>query len=448
MRLVLDLLFLLGLVLASPWLACRSIRSGGWRDLPERLGFVSPPAGAVWLHGSSVGEVRLIEPLIRLLERQQPQLVISSHTVTGVRAARLAYPEHFVFRFPFDFSFVQRRLMRRFRPRMVIIVESDLWPNHLLAAEKCAVPVAVMNGKLSERSFRVHRWTRIIPRALRGIEFVAAQTEVHAERFRALGIPRDRVFVTGNMKYDLTISDANSLERIEVRRQLGFSDDDCVIIGGSLHPREDEDLLAAFAASSARPQKTRLVIVPRYPDQAPAMLQNVSRAGLAAVANSELKRNPDRKPGATEVVVVDTLGELRRFYAASDIAFVGGSLYFRGSNKGGHNLMEPAILGIPVLFGPHNFSFRETVADLLAADAGRIVADREELGVALAELVASATRRHQMGERARRVVVEGRGASARNLHLIQPILDSGSGCSPNPEDAQCRHQSQSQAANE
>ena len=423
MRFVLDLLYLLGLVLASPWLIYRLIRSSGWRDLPARLGLVNPPAGAVWLHGSSVGEVRLIEPLIRLLARDDQPLVISSHTATGVRSARLSYPEQFVFRFPLDLSFIQRRLMSRLKPRLIIIVESDLWPNQLLAAARYGINVVVVNAKVSERSFRLHRWSRIVPRALRQVALVAAQTEAHAERFRMLGVPPERIAVTGNMKYDLTTDPIDATRRTALRQQLGFDADACVIIGGSLHPREDEDLLAAYAQMRGRAQATRLVIVPRYPDQAPAIMQNVVRAGLLAVTKREIDEDPGRSIGQGAVIVVDTLGELRACYAAADIAFVGGSLYFRGSNKGGHNLMEPAILGLPVIFGPHNFSFRETVADLLAAEAGVMVRNRGELSSAIAELVDSATKRSEMGQRARRVVIDGQGASGRNLELIRPMLD-------------------------
>jgi 3-deoxy-D-manno-octulosonic-acid transferase len=450
MRLVLDLVFLLGLVLTSPWLIYHTIRTNGWRDLPERLGFIAPPAANVWLHGSSVGEVRLIEPLVRLLERQGLSLAISSHTVTGVSAARLTYPKHVVFRFPLDFSFVQRRLMARLDPDLVVIVESDLWPNHLLAAEQLGVGVAVVNAKLSERSLRLHRWTRIIPRALRGVALVAAQTEAHAESFRLLGVPEENIAVTGNMKYDLTTEQSEPAERANFRNELGFAGDACIVIGGSLHPGEDEDLLAAFrhAADADSGKKTRLVLVPRYPDQAPAVINKVARAGLSVVARSALAGNPGRGLADGEVVVVDTLGELRRFYSVADIAFVGGSLYFRGSNKGGHNLMEPAILGLPVLFGPYNFSFRETVADLLAAGAGIMVHDRDELGAALAELVASRTKRVEIGQRARQVVIAGQGASERNMALLKAILDSNISCSTNPQEAQCRHQSQTHTVNE
>lgn len=449
MYLALDFFYLLGLVLASPWLLYRRLRGGGARErvAGERR---APPCGAVWLHGSSVGEVSLIRPFIRLLEEQRPDvpLLVSSHTATGLRSARLAYPDLSTFRFPFDFSWRQRRLLARLEPRLIVIVESDLWPNHLLAAERAGVPVAVVNAKLSERSFRLHRISRFVPRALRGVALVAAQTETHAERFAALGVPRERIAVTGNMKYDLTDDSSDAAQRTRLRERLGFDDDDLVIIGGSLHPQEDRDLLAAYGATIGRVHRTRLVIVPRYPDQAAAVMDNAVRAGFAAVLKSELDANPGRRLDAGEVLVVDTLGELRMLYAAADIAFVGGSLYYRGSNKGGHNLMEPAILGLPVIFGPHNFSFRETVADLLAADAGIEVADRAALTTALTGLVDADARRIEMGARARRVVIDGQGASARNLALLTPLIDRAPACSANIQEAQCRHRAQGRLLNE
>lgn len=447
MRFALDLLYLLGLLLASPWLAYRFVRTAGWRrDLPARLGGVEAPQGAVWLHGSSVGEVRLIAPLVRLLEQRNLLLIVSSHTSTGVRSAKIAYPDHFVFRLPFDLSFVQRRLMAKISPRLLVIVESDLWPNHLLAAESRGVPVAVINAKLSARSFRLHRASRIVPRALRHVALVAAQTGAHAGRFESLGISRDRIAVTGNMKYDLTTGEADQASRAELRAELGFALEAPVIIGGSLHPREDEDLVAAFGAVVDVSPDARLVIVPRYPNQAAGVMRNVVQAGYAALARSELGRGRPNARG--QVVVVDTLGELTRFYAASDIAFVGGSLYFRGSNKGGHNLMEPAILGLPVLFGPYTFSFSETVSDLLAADAGIEVRDRDELAAALTALVESKTRRIEMGRRAQRVVVEGQGASERNFELLLPLLEGVPACSVTADTAQCRHQPQTRIVNE
>jgi 3-deoxy-D-manno-octulosonic-acid transferase len=338
--------------------------------------------------------------------------------------------------------------MVRLDPRLIVIVESDFWPNHLFAARRRGVPVGVINAKLSDRSFRLHHWSRIVPRALRSVSLVAAQTAEHAARFEGLGVPPERVTVTGNMKYDQTVDDQEAGLRSALRRRLGYPEDACVIVGGSLHPGEDQDLLAAFRQVLTRQPSARLAIVPRYPESASAVLQNVRAAGYPAVAKSQLDSDPERAVRADEIVVVDVLGELRKFYTAADVAFVGGSLYFRGSNKGGHNLMEPAIRGLPVLFGPHNFSFRETVADLLAADAGMLVRDRAELAAALSGLADSDETRHRMGSRARRVVLERQGASRRNLELLLPLLDAAPGCSPTPQQAKCRHQPQTQVLNE
>jgi 3-deoxy-D-manno-octulosonic-acid transferase len=431
---LLDLIYALALVLGSPWLVYRLVKTRDFGSLPRRFGLgLGPPlVESIWLHGSSVGEVSLLKPLVRLLEAERPglPLVISSHTATGVTAARLAYPEHRVLRFPFDFSFAHRAVLESIRPLAVVIVESDLWPNHLLAAERRGIAVAVVNAKLSEKSLRWHRWSRLVPRGLREVAIIAAQTEEHAARFEALGVARERIRVTGNMKYDLTAESGGDAGRAAVRRGLGVAADELVVIGGSLHPREDLDLLAAYAALVNAGRRAKLVIVPRYPEQSESMIEHAERAGFAAIAKTALDRGGQGLPDGT-VLVVDTLGELNRFYAAADVAFVGGSLYYRGANKGGHNLMEPAILGLPVLFGPFNFSFKETVADLLDADAGVLVRTREELGQALARLVDSPTERAAMGLRARRVVLDGRGASARNLALLLPAIDAARSCRAN-----------------
>lgn len=447
MHFALDCLYLLGGLLTSPWLLWRRLRGTGRSDGSDDAPDGSLPEGSIWLHGASVGEVSLIRPLIQLIERARPglPLVVSSHTATGVESARKAYPSHRAFRLPFDWSWRQRRLMERLKPRLLVVIESDFWPNHLLAAARAGVPVVVVNAKLSERSCRLHRLSRIVPRALSSVARIAAQTEAHAARFRSLGLPAARIAVTGNMKFDLTADRADTGQRERLRRQLRIDADSLVVIGGSLHPGEDRDLLAAFAAVALSGRDLRLVIVPRYPDQAAGMLAAIRVGGHAAVAKTELDRGSASGgvPGqdtARPIIVVDTLGELRELYAVADIAFVGGSLYYRGSNKGGHNVMEPAILGLPVVVGPHNFSFQETVADLKAADAAIEVRDRRALTDALEALVTSPDRCAAMGRRARAVILSGQGASAKNLALLLPLVDSAPGCSVSPEAAQCRHQ--------
>ena len=453
MRFVLDFLYLIGFILASPWFAWRALRKRASDQPGPRPELVNWPRGAIWLHGSSVGEVSLIRPLVERLRQERPAapIVISSHTVTGVEAAARAYPEHRVFRLPPDFSFIQRRLLRQMQPILIVVVESDLWPNQLLAARAASVPVAVVNGKLSERSTRRHSWSRLVPIAMRDIRVVAVQNEEHAGRFERLGVPRERMSITGNMKYDLAADQDASELRSELRARLGCADDDVLILGGSLHLPEDQDLLSAFAAiraGSDDAQTARLVIVPRYPKESGLVSEHVRAAGFDAVPYSATGAQVRAPPAKDQVVVVDVLGELRNLYAAADIAFVGGSLHFRGANKGGHNLMEPAILGIPVLFGPYNFSFQDTVADLLAADAGLLVGNADELQRELGTLVRDKVERQELGRRAREVVLSGQGATERNLELLLTMLDMAAACSSPKDDAQCRHQTSGHIVNE
>jgi 3-deoxy-D-manno-octulosonic-acid transferase len=203
---------------------------------------------------------------------------------------------------------------------------------------------------------------------------------------------------------------------------LGYAADDIVIIGGSLHEQEHEALLDAYVAALKVSQRSALIIVPRYPADGQVVEQQARLRGFGAVRKSAIDRREAAAPGRAQVLLVDTVGELGQLYAVADVAFVGGSLFFRGSNKGGHNLMEPAIVAVPVLFGPYNFSFKETVEDLLAANAGWLVRDAAELASAVARLVADRDLRRDLGMRAQRVVRDGQGATSRNYDLIVDLM--------------------------
>ena len=426
MALLLDFAYLVACVLLSPWILYRFLTATDRRELPMRFGrgLGEPVEGAIWLHGSSAGEVSLLKPLVALLERDFPAttLVISAFTSTGLAAARKLYPRHRVLAFPFDLSFVVRRCLARFDPRLVIIVESEFWPNFIRGARRRGIPVAVINGKMSAKSYGIHARTHLIPSVLAELDLVAVQTEEHAQRLRALGVARERVRVTGNMKYDLAQAPADLEEGRALRRALGYEPEDVVIIGGSLHAQEDEALLAAYRAALTANERAALVIVPRYPADVALVDQHARAHGYKAVRKSAIDAGKEAAPGRRGILLVDTVGELGRLYATTDIAFVGGSLFFRGANKGGHNLMEPAILAVPVLFGPYNFSFKETVEDLLAAHAGRLVRDAADLGAMIAELVADGAKRRDLGVRAQRVVQLGQGATRRNYDLLVELL--------------------------
>jgi 3-deoxy-D-manno-octulosonic-acid transferase len=425
MGLLLDFAYVVACIVAVPWLIYR-LFGPARRDLLLRFGIgageILPQS--IWLHGSSAGEISVLRPLVAVLERDFPgtPLVISAFTSTGLATARKLFSRHRVIPLPFDFSFVIGRYLRRFAPRLLVVAESEFWPNLIGVAHARGIPVALVNGKMSAKSYRVHARTGLVPRVLRKLDLLAVQTEEHAERLRALGVDARKLNVTGNMKYDLTHAPAGADQARELRRALGFGATDVVIIGGSLHEREDEALLDAYAAAVAACPEAALIIVPRYPADAAAVLQRAQARGYAAALKTAVDSGAAQAPGHGGVLVVDTVGELGRLYASADLAFVGGSLFFRGANKGGHNLMEPAILGVPVLFGPYNFSFKETVDDLLAADAGRLVRDTGELTAAVVALVTNRDARRELGQRARRVVIAGQGATARNYALLAQWL--------------------------
>lgn len=423
---LLDLFYLVAAVVASPWIAYRLISRGDWRGLAERFGsgLGAQLRGSIWLHGSSAGEVALLAPLVRLLENSQIEnpLVISAYSATGIAAARRSFPGHRVVVFPFDLSFIVRRAFRCLDPRLVVIVESEYWPNFLRAAHARGIPVAVVNAKMSERSRRFYARTRLVPALLRELDLFAVQSSTHADRIRALGVPPARVLVTGNMKYDLAHGPSNGHRSRSVREQLGFDPDDVVIIGGSVHDREDAVLLEAYQTLRTGRDRVRLVIVPRYPRDAGHVAQLVRNAGFAAVRKTEIDRSELAPPGISGVLIVDTVGELRELYGIADIAFVGGSLFYRGSNKGGHNLMEPAVCGIPVVFGPHNYSFRDTAQQLVDAQAGFEVGDGNALTQVLGSLVDDEALRHASGRRAAQVIVAGQGATRRNFELLMPLI--------------------------
>ncbi len=433
MGVILDLGYLLAAVIASPWLiyllSQRRHREGFAGRLGRGLG---PPLDrCVWLHGSSAGEISLLKPLIARIEQDHPDLplVVSTFTSTGFEAAARSYPQHRIVYFPFDLSFLIRRYFRRLRPTLIVIVESEYWPNFILSAHRHEIPVAILNGKMSQKSFRKYRWFWLSSAVLQRVSLLAVQTEEHARRLRRLGAPVSRVHVTGNMKYDLT-APALETDRASLRRELGLGESDLVVIGGSVHRGEDEALVAAFVELRQRYPQLRLILVPRYPQEATEVGRVIAEAGLTPAYKTALAATA---PTAAEaVLVVDTVGDLKSMYAVSDIAYVGGSLHYRGANKGGHNLMEPAILGVPVVFGPYNFSFKDTVEDLLAAGAGVKVAGTGDLIEALDRLAGHPEQRRAMGRRARGVVLDGQGATDRNYALLNRYL----GASPQRSDTE------------
>ncbi|HRD65747.1 MAG TPA: lipid IV(A) 3-deoxy-D-manno-octulosonic acid transferase [Candidatus Competibacter sp.] len=389
------------------------------RRWTERLGFVSPlpQTGCLWVHAVSVGETRAALPLIRALRVRYPEspLLVTVTTLTGSRQVREALGDqvHHVYA-PYDLPGAVRRFLRRTQPRLAVIMETELWPNLLHRCAATGVPVLVANARLSERSARGYARVRGLTAAmLQDVALIAAQSEADAERFRALGAPRVRVI--GNLKYDLTLPDELSGQGIRLRQEL-LGAKRLVWIAASTHAGEEEPILEAFALIRHRWPELLLLLVPRHPERFDGV------AALCRQQNFDLVRRSERCPCTpdTAVFLGDSMGELLLFYAAADLAFVGGSLVATG----GHNILEPALLGLPVLFGPHMFNFSEASRHLLDARAARQVADVAALATAVDRLLADPRLRQTVGQRGRAVVERHRGALAASLDCIETILDA------------------------
>lgn len=427
MSLLLDISYLVAAIVTSPWLIYRLFARGDARELMSRFGLRLGEriSGSIWLHGSSAGEIALLVPLVAMIEQScvDCRIVVSAYSSTGLAAARRAFPKHKVVVFPFDFSFVVRRIFNHLQPRLIVIVESEFWPNFLQHAHSREIPVVVVNGKMSLQSHKRYALLPLLAAHLRRLRLLAVQSEDHARRFRSLRVPADRIHATGNMKYDAAVEPSDSSSSSALRNRYGFTDDDTIVIGGSLHDQEDAALIAVFTDLVRAHPDARLIVVPRYPADSGRAEAYLQAAGLRAIRKSMLDASRDRAPAADEVLVVDTVGDLRTLYGLADIAFVGGSLFYRGGNKGGHNLMEPAVFGIPVVFGPHNVSFADTALALKSEGGGFEVTDQASLLAILSDLIGDDSLRRRSGQLAKRVIDARRGATRNNFELLLPLLD-------------------------
>lgn len=387
------------------------------RRWPERLGFIPPlPSGCLWVHAVSVGETRAALPLIRALMVRYPDrlLLVTTTTLTGSRQVKEALGErvHHVYA-PYDLPGAVRRFLQRTRPRLAVIMETELWPNLLRQCAVADIPVTIANARLSERSARGYaRIPRLTASMLRDVTLIAAQADADAGRFRALGARW--VVTTGNLKYDLTLPD-DLPERGRNLRRERLGDSRLVWIAASTHAGEDERILDAFARLRARWPELLLLLVPRHPERFDGVADLCQQRNFRVIRRSEQRPCPPD----TAVFLGDSMGELLLFYAAADLAFVGGSLV----PTGGHNVLEPALLGLPVLFGPHMFNFTEAGERLLAADAAWQIADAAALARVADRLLADPEARRAAGQRGRVVVERHRGALAASLTHLEALLD-------------------------
>ena len=415
-------------VFAPLALAATALRGGrdpAYRDrLPERLGytrvFTQSTAGrALWIHAVSVGEVQAAASLVRALLKKYPQrpLLVTTATPTGAQRVRSLFGDSVRHAYlPYDLPGAVRRFLDRVQPSLAVIMEREIWPNLFRECERRGIPVLLASARISERSAVRHRkFAGLFRDALASNVTVAAQTTQDADRYRAIGARQ--VQVTGNVKFD--IETPSSVRQAGAEFRAAQCPNRLVWVAGSTHEGEEDQVLAAHRRVRAQRPDALLVLVPRHPNRFDAVRSWLKSRQVAFVSRS---RNEAVTP-TTSVLLVDTLGELLTFYAASDIAFVGGSLI---ATVGGHNLLEPAVLERAIVVGPYNFNAPDIAQLMLERGAARQVDSDERLAAAILELAANPALRAQMGASGSAIVAENRGALERILGLIEPLLQQGS----------------------
>jgi 3-deoxy-D-manno-octulosonic-acid transferase len=397
----------------------RGLRERGyWAHFGERFGFgPAMPAESIWVHAASMGEVQAASVLVRSLMQRYPgtPLLVTTQTPAGRERALALFGEKIVVRFlPMDLPGAVRRFFGRAKPRIVVIFETELWPNLYEECGRRCVPLLLASARISPRSVeRYGRAARLFRDALSRGAVVAAQAQGDAERFRAIGADPARTLVTGNIKFDVSVPDDVALRGRAMRERHAPARP--VWTAGSTHPVEEQAILEAHREVRRGAAQALLILVPRHPNRFAEVGEWLVREGVSFVRRSR----DETAAHDTEVLLVDTLGELLLFYAMADVAFVGGSLV----PVGGHNLLEPAALGLPILTGPHQFNSEEIAKLLIASGAVAVVSDSGELARRVAALLADSGERARIGAAARECVESNRGALRNLLSLIVALLE-------------------------
>jgi 3-deoxy-D-manno-octulosonic-acid transferase len=417
-----SVVLVVGFVLGLPWFLWKGRASGKYlRTFRERMGRLPVYLNldgdrSIWIHAVSVGEVLAARPLVPALRERFPghRLFLSTTTLTGNEVAKKSVRGlDGLFFAPFDFPHAVRRALEVVNPSLLVLVETELWPNLIHEASRRGARVALVNGRVSPRSFpRYRRVRRLLSGVLSEVDLFLMQGEPHAERIRAMTAPPERVKVTGNLKFDAV--EAGRPPERTVRLLHGGSPRP-LWVAGSTMPGEEELVLRAFHRVRERVPHARLLLAPRHPERFPEVPGLIESAGFRCLRRSAL--DPASWSDG-EVLLLDTLGELAQVYSLASVVFVGGSLV----PTGGHNILEPAVAGKPVLVGPHMENFQE-IADTFRAESAIVqVASADELGREVSALMLDEPRRRALGERARGLVGRNRGAVSRTTDALAPLL--------------------------
>ncbi len=445
---LLNVAYVALLLTLSPWLIYRAFTQGkyrsGWSEkLLGRVPDLQPVESGkqrYWFHAVSVGEVLLLRSVLAELQRREPlaEIVISTTTSTGHAVAREKYPDALICYCPLDFTWAVSAAIRRLKPTHFVLVELELWPNIVVAMRRSGVPLSLINGRLSEHSFRGYsRLKSLLRPLLRSFDRIAVQNDAYAERFLALGAASERLAVTGSVKFDGIESRRDNDRTLALQNAFGLQPGERVFIAGSTQAPEEQIAIAAWRQAKEAAPDLRLILVPRHKERFDEVAELVTSFGLPLRRRSHcatLARlaqpvaeggNPSGPRGASSdtldglrrsatdapILLLDTLGELSACWGLADFAFVGGSL----TNRGGQNMIEPAGYGAAVCFGPNTRNFRDTVEALLANGAATVVSDCHSLATTLEHWLANPMAAATMGQRAQQFVISQCGATEKTV---------------------------------
>ena len=389
--------------------------------LLERFGSVPQKKGegkVFWLHSVSLGEALAASQLVKGIRTQIPNIRFAFSTTTRTGRAvleKICREEDTLFYFPIDFGWVVRRTLRRVQPGCFATMETELWPNLILALKQNKIPILLLNGRISEKSYHRYRWVRWpLRRLLRKMDLFCMQYAEDGGRIWRLGAPLEKVHVVGNMKFDISFS-KEEMTPDHLRGKLGLAREEKLWVAGSTHPGEEKPLLEVYTALSRDYPFLRLLIAPRHPERIKDFVKLIETFHRKAHLFSET--DPPRGT-APSVFILDTVGQLRSLYQVADFVFVGGSLV----PKGGQNLLEPAFFAKPILFGPFMDNFGDIAHLFLEKEAAIQVRNQEELMHATRSLLKDERLQRSLGERAKKVILENQGVVSRHLELLKPFL--------------------------
>ncbi|MBI1871247.1 MAG: 3-deoxy-D-manno-octulosonic acid transferase [Chlamydiae bacterium] len=426
MILLYNALFMLGFVLASPYFLYKLIRSDKWREgLVMRLGFYGREPeeklkglNTLWIHAASVGEVKAVLPLMAQIQNAMPQyhLVLTTVTRTGNRVARENVKGSVtVLYFPLDFYFSVRRAIRVIHPSLFILVESELWANCLWQLFRKKIPVALINVRMSLRSYRRYQKAKILVKNFFSrLSLITVPTLKEKEKVLTLGAPGQNLHVVGNLKYEkdqfveMTLSQRDTL-----RQGLGFPSESLILIGGSTHPGEENLLIKIYQNLLKEFSHLYLILVPRHPERSLEVIKILEDNRISF----HLRTKGENGSSSKRVLVLDTVGELERLYWIADVVFMGKSL----TRKGGQNFLEPARCGKPIVFGPHMENFRDMAAGFVEGGGAVQVQDASSLEEVLSDLLRWPSKRQKIGSRAKEILAANQGAVERTLQLLMKI---------------------------